>query len=60
MFSLIYNCPLKSEDCMCKEMSVIPVNRVVDKKTVTRKNEGQGGGEAQGADDPLKSSVPKS
>jgi hypothetical protein len=34
---------------MCKEMPVIPVNRVVDKNN--RKN---GGGEAQGVDDPPK------
>jgi hypothetical protein len=32
---------------MCKEMPVIQVNRVVDKK---RKMEGQGGGDAQGVE----------
>jgi hypothetical protein len=31
---------------MCKEMPVIPVNRVVDKKIIMGKN---GGGEAQGS-----------
>jgi hypothetical protein len=30
---------------MCKEMPVIPVNKVVDKKRIIRKKEGQGGGE---------------
>jgi hypothetical protein len=34
---------------MCKEMPVIPVNRVVDSKRAIEKMEGQGGGgEAQG------------
>jgi hypothetical protein len=33
---------------MCKEMPVIPVDRVVDKKRIIGKMEGQGGGEAQG------------
>jgi hypothetical protein len=28
---------------MCKEMPVIPVNRVVDKKRIIRKMEGRGG-----------------
>jgi hypothetical protein len=39
---------------MCKEMPVIPVNRVVDKKRISRKYGGstQGGGEAQGVADP--------
>jgi hypothetical protein len=31
-----------------KEMPVIPVNRVADKKTMIGKMEGRGGGEAQG------------
>jgi hypothetical protein len=38
--------------CMCKEMPVIPVDRVVDKTRIIRKMEGQGGGEAQGVVDP--------
>jgi hypothetical protein len=33
---------------MCKEMPVIPVNKVVDPKRIIGKMEGQGGGEAQG------------
>jgi hypothetical protein len=33
---------------MCKEMPVIPVNKVVDPKRTIGKMEGQGGGEAQG------------
>jgi hypothetical protein len=37
---------------MCKEMLVIPVNRVVDMKKIIGKMEGQGGGEAQGVADP--------
>jgi hypothetical protein len=37
---------------MCKEMPVISVNRVVDKKRTIRKMEGRGGGEAQGVTDP--------
>jgi hypothetical protein len=32
---------------MCKEMPVIPVNRVVNKKRMIGKMESQGGGEAQ-------------
>jgi hypothetical protein len=39
---------------MCKEMPVIPVNRVVDKKRIIGKNEGRGGGEAQRVADPKK------
>jgi hypothetical protein len=40
---------------MCKEMPVIPVNRVVDpKKKKWEKLEGRGGGEAQGVADPKK------
>jgi hypothetical protein len=31
---------------MCKEMPVIPVDRVVEKKRMIGKNGGQGGGEA--------------
>jgi hypothetical protein len=37
---------------MCKEMPVIPVDRVADKKRIIRKMEGRGGGEAQGVADP--------
>jgi hypothetical protein len=37
---------------MCKEMPDIPVNRVVDKKTIIRKMEGRRGGETQGVADP--------
>jgi hypothetical protein len=37
---------------MCKEMPVIPVNRVVDKKERWEKMEGHGGGEAQWVADP--------
>jgi hypothetical protein len=37
---------------MCKEMPAIPVNRVVDKKRIIRKMEGQGGGKAQKVADP--------
>jgi hypothetical protein len=33
---------------MCKEMPVIWVNRVVNKKRILGKLEGQGGGEEQG------------
>jgi hypothetical protein len=33
---------------MCKEIPVIPVNRLVDKKRINRKTEDGGGGEAQG------------
>jgi hypothetical protein len=39
---------------MCKEMPVIPVNKVVDPKRIIRKKEGQRGGEAQGVADPKK------
>jgi hypothetical protein len=40
---------------MCKELPVIPVNKVVDpKKNNRRKMEGQGGGEAQGVADQKK------
>jgi hypothetical protein len=39
---------------MCKEMLVIPVNRVVDKKRIIGKMEEQGGGEAQRVNDPKK------
>jgi hypothetical protein len=41
---------------MCKEMPVIPVNRVVDKKRIIGKMEGQGGGDAKGVADPNKPS----
>jgi hypothetical protein len=37
---------------MCKEMPVIPVNRVVDTKKNNPKNGGQGGGKSQGVADP--------
>jgi hypothetical protein len=37
---------------MCKEMPVIPVNRLVDQKRIIGKMEGQGRGEAQGVADP--------
>jgi hypothetical protein len=37
--------------CKCKEMPVIPVNRVVDKEILIRKMEGQQGGEEQGVAD---------
>jgi hypothetical protein len=36
---------------MCKDMPVIPVNRVVDIKRIIGKMEGRGGGEAQGVAD---------
>jgi hypothetical protein len=36
---------------MCKKMLVTPVNRVVDKKIIIGKMEGQGGGEPQGVAD---------
>jgi hypothetical protein len=40
---------------MCKEMPVIPVNRVVDPKRIIGKMEGRGGGgEAQEVADPPK------
>jgi hypothetical protein len=32
---------------MCKELPVIPVNKVVDPKRIIRKMEGRGGGEAK-------------
>jgi hypothetical protein len=37
---------------MCKEVSVILVNRAVDKKIIIGKMEGRGGGEAQGVAGP--------
>jgi hypothetical protein len=37
---------------MCKEMPVIQVNRVVDKKRIIREMEGQGREEGQGVADP--------
>jgi hypothetical protein len=40
---------------MCKEMPVIPVDRLIDKKRIIRKMEGGRGEEAQGAADPQKS-----
>jgi hypothetical protein len=42
---------------MCKEMPVIPVNMVVDKKRIIGKMEVQGGGEAQRVADPPKISI---
>jgi hypothetical protein len=39
---------------MCKELPVIPVNKVVDPKSIIGKKEGQGGGEAQGVADQKK------
>jgi hypothetical protein len=39
---------------MCKELPVIPVNKVVDPKRIMGKMEGQGGGEAQGVADQKK------
>jgi hypothetical protein len=39
---------------MCKEMLVISVDRVVDKKRIIVKMECQGGGEAQWVADPKK------
>jgi hypothetical protein len=36
---------------MCKEMPVIPVNKVLDPKRIIEKMEGRGGGEAQGVTD---------
>jgi hypothetical protein len=39
---------------MCKELPVIPVDRMVDKKRIIGKMEGRGGGEAQGVADPKK------
>jgi hypothetical protein len=43
---------------MCKEMLVIPVNKVVDPKRIFGKKEGRGGGEAQGVADPKKNKKP--
>jgi hypothetical protein len=43
---------------MCKEMPVILVNRVVDKKRIIGKLEGQGGVEAQGVADPKNMFLP--
>jgi hypothetical protein len=42
---------------MCKEMPVILVNRVVDKKRIIGKMEGRGGGDAQGVADPKRTSL---
>jgi hypothetical protein len=39
---------------MCKELPVIPVNKVVNPKRIIGKKEGQGGGEAQGVADTKK------
>jgi hypothetical protein len=39
---------------MCREMLVIPVNKVVDPKRIITKMEGQGGGEAHGVVTPKK------
>jgi hypothetical protein len=39
---------------MCKELPVIPVNKVVDPKRIIGKMEGQGVVEAQGVADPKK------
>jgi hypothetical protein len=40
---------------MCKEMAVIPVDKVADpKRIIWEKMEGRGGGEAQGVADPKK------
>jgi hypothetical protein len=39
---------------MCKEMPVIPVNRVVDPKSIIGKMEGWWGEEAQGVNGPPK------
>jgi hypothetical protein len=46
-------------NCMCKEMPVIPVNRLVDPKRIIGKMEGWGGGEAQGTADPPSPIPPK-
>jgi hypothetical protein len=44
---------------MCKELPVIPVNKVVDPKRIIGKMEARGGGEAQGvADQKNHSDVP--
>jgi hypothetical protein len=40
---------------MCKEMPVIPVYRVADKKRIIGKMDGQGGGAAQGVTDQKRS-----
>jgi hypothetical protein len=40
--------------CICKEVPVIPVYRVVDKKRIIGKMEGLGGGEAHRVADPQK------
>jgi hypothetical protein len=42
---------------MCKEMPVIPVNKVVHQKRTIGKMEGRGGGEAQVVADPKKISL---
>jgi hypothetical protein len=39
---------------MCKELPVIPDNKVVDPKRIIGKMEGQGRGESQGVADPKK------
>jgi hypothetical protein len=39
---------------MCKEMPVVPVNKVGDPTRIIGKMEGLGGGEAQGVADPPK------
>jgi hypothetical protein len=39
---------------MCKELPVIPFNKVVDPKRIIQKMEGRGGGGAQGVADPKK------
>jgi hypothetical protein len=44
------NCEVTGH-CMCKEMLVIPVNRVVDKKRIIGKMAGRGGGEEQRVSD---------
>jgi hypothetical protein len=41
--------------CMCKEMPVISVERVVEKQSIMGKMEGRGGREAQGVSDPKNS-----
>jgi hypothetical protein len=43
--------------CTSKEMPVISVSKVVDTKRIIRKNEGQGGEEAQGVADPTKYTI---
>jgi hypothetical protein len=42
-----FDCEVRGH-CMCKEMPAILVDRVVDKKGIIGKMEGQGGGEAEG------------